>query len=651
MSNAAVSHDITISTLAGTALGFMLARDQNGRRDYSMRQSQVLQPRVMSMGELTDAEFPPDIELIWTQNDWQRGIGGVTQRRDPLKLQKATKIDATQMFLRQGQHLTTATVNTNPGTYDTAGFARVRTEVWAFIGDDAYQWNYTGSAWRINAGHPALSAATNVVRNAVEYLGYSIAAVHKTGANPSPDRYLTKTDGKTSWTRVAAAPAAAGEQDSFLYFAVADGKLWGARSRQIFSTTTAGRPTSADWSASTIIGRTSALMTGLLGAGNTLLILMSDGVHAYYNNGTQENLTPGFEKMYSDQHFKGGFMWSSRKAILPTYPDGLWELDVGVNGRIDPVMRDISLKHSLPQQTQFHGQVVAVAGNPQFLFVLVDDASNTKYHLLQAEFVEFEGKTEYNWHHIGDIAYTTGTVLHHATLFVEGVPSGTIEHHRIWVGVHSTGSNLLPAFYPLSGDAEEGYTNDTDPVAVTVAHDFNLPKVSKTFVSLDVETRNGGTGGRQWDGYYVLDEASRVSIGTFDVSPTKSIDFAAGITGKIIQLEFEPKLTSVGTTAAELLNFRLKAMLRPGSVRLLPLHIYLADNQMLLNGATGGRPKADLAQLIAWKDQAAAVTVVTPEGASINMVFLTQNCWYEEIAHEKGRRSEYIFHALLAEVT
>src|SRR3990167_1546104 len=77
MPTAAVSHDLTIEDADGTnKKGFMLWRDRRGQRRFSIRDAQVIAPRVLTQGELTQAEMPPAIALTWYQSDWQLGIGG-----------------------------------------------------------------------------------------------------------------------------------------------------------------------------------------------------------------------------------------------------------------------------------------------------------------------------------------------------------------------------------------------------------------------------------------------------------------------------------------------------------------------------------------------------------------------------------------------
>ena len=84
MPTAGVTHDITLEEAdSRNKRGYMLARDRQGRRNWQIRDGQTISPRVLGMGELTQAEFPPELELVWYQDNWQGGIGGSTTSSTP----------------------------------------------------------------------------------------------------------------------------------------------------------------------------------------------------------------------------------------------------------------------------------------------------------------------------------------------------------------------------------------------------------------------------------------------------------------------------------------------------------------------------------------------------------------------------------------
>ena len=402
-------------------------------------------------------------------------------------------------------------------------------------------------------------------------------------------------------------------------------------------------PTSpSDWGGGITIGDGAFPITALVGDGHTLIVCKTNGVWGYYPDGTTQNLTPEFAAMAHPDNFKGAFNWNGR-IILPVGTGGMRELVGGV-------IRDISLKNYMPEETEFHGRVVAVDGDPDTLFILVHEAGSTKYHLLMALYQEFQGRQDYRWHHIGAVSYTTATDEDHAVLFSEGVPSGTSAHHRIWVGIESTGSNVLPSFYPLAypDDAELRFADGSDQEAETVDWDANLPEVESLFSKLEVNSKNCGSEGSH---HYIevkisIDGASYDWITGAQGSSKITTDNQTFVlpdekTGKRIRLKFLFERGTTTTVSPELRDFTLFAHLRPDAVNVLPLDVLLDDDMMLGSGALSSSQKGDLSQIRTWADQSAEVTVVDPEQTSRDYVFMRQTLTVDEVSKEPGRRPAF----------
>ena len=87
MPTAGVTHDITIEEADNrNKRGYMLVRNRQGQRNWQIRDGQTIAPRQLTMGELSQAEFPAELELIWYQDNWQGGIGGVNHKLQPSHL-------------------------------------------------------------------------------------------------------------------------------------------------------------------------------------------------------------------------------------------------------------------------------------------------------------------------------------------------------------------------------------------------------------------------------------------------------------------------------------------------------------------------------------------------------------------------------------
>ena len=245
MPRAGVTHDITIRSYDRTVHhGFMLTRDRSGTRAFRRRDAQTIRPRILSMGELTHAELPPELELTWFQEDWSLGIGGVTDRLDPKKLSMTNKMDSSvQGVLRPARKATLTAIQSGetPDNYRPSGFAvvpmttaasAINYDLWMFLGRDVYKWATSSDDW---SRETEPLAADVYYKNALIFGTYAIAPGGYAGSDltdcAAPYIYKNATD--TNWT---SSTITAGR---FRYMAVGrnssgDEVLWGGN--HIFKT-------------------------------------------------------------------------------------------------------------------------------------------------------------------------------------------------------------------------------------------------------------------------------------------------------------------------------------------------------------------------------------------------------------------------------
>ena len=141
-----------------------------------------------------------------------------------------------------------------------------------------------------------------------------------------------------------------------------------------------------------------------------------------------------------------------------------------------------------------------------------------------------------------------------------------------------------------------------------------------------------------------------VSWDTVSVSPFQPIKFPPGTSGKLLEIRARPAMTSAGTTPPEIITLRVTCQLHPAPTKIYPIDLYLADNQMLLSGAEGGRVRRDLSQMETWNGGASDLTLTTPDKESRQVIFLPGSMQKQESFKEHGRRPEYHVRFLLAEV-
>ena len=432
---------------------------------------------------------------------------------------------------------------------------------------------------------------------------------------------------------------------------------------------------SGAWDSGTEIGDASAPITGLVGLDTDLFIFKTDGIYRLESDGTVTNLRPSLQTTNQPAQFRNAIAWNNR-VLMPLHGGGLWEMDIATFD-----IQDISFSLVMPKQTQYHGQIVALAGSSSTLYCMIQDTGSTIYHILSGTLVNLNGVTAYRWHHMTDIKYTTNTDGDHSAMLYEAVTGDNGHlHDRLLMGVESTGSNLVPMFIPISStDAQWAYTNDSssddggEPIAYTTVWDGNLPSVNKRAQEITVETANlGASDGTnpQIEVQYRVDydgtssgsfpteddwEYITGAQGTSNLTTTpQTISFGDNITGKLWEFRFLFERGSTATTTSELNNFTAKFQLRPESVRAFPIRVYLADHQSTLNGRET-RVKSKLAQLKSWNDGANEVTLVVGDvpttTTSYTCVFIPGSLQIERIGgYGPGRRHEYIVGFQLAEV-
>ena len=409
---------------------------------------------------------------------------------------------------------------------------------------------------------------------------------------------------------------------------------------------------SGSWSSATAIGDQNAPITGLLvdEDTDTLLIAKTDGLWQQYYEPLEDggrlflrNLTIQFRDQNHPNNFLGLYSWNKR-VLLPLGGGGLMEYSVS-SGEA----RDISFRLTADELTELHGRVLAITSNSETVYIALKDASVETIYILAGNLVTVEGNTDWSWAKVTEISAATDQTFtdNRTTLWYDSVFD---DHSRVWLGYTESGASATPKFLPVrTGDKSDTYT--TSGEAVFLRYDANLPRVSKHFSRMEVESKNLGAGGRQWTFSYRLDnETTYTAWNAVTVSPLQTLEFPTGVSGKIIQIKAEPSQTSASATPPELVSIRLISQIHPDPTKVYPVSLYLADHQSLLNGAEGGRVRGDLAQLETWNAGASDVTLHTPDGESKSVIFMPGSMTKQESYKETGRRSEFRVNFLLAEV-
>ena len=213
MPRAGITHDITIRSYDRTThRGFMLTRDRTGSRAFRRRDAQTIRPRILSMGELTHAELPPELELTWFQEDWSLGIGGVNDRLDPKKLAIAHKMEGSVAgVLRSAREPNLSAIKSGdtPNNYRPSGFAvvpmttaaaSINFDLWLFLGRDVYLWNTSTDKWDLKT-EPL--GADVYYKNALIFGTYAVAPGGYAGTDLTDCAapYIYKNASDTNWLK------------------------------------------------------------------------------------------------------------------------------------------------------------------------------------------------------------------------------------------------------------------------------------------------------------------------------------------------------------------------------------------------------------------------------------------------------------------
>jgi len=412
------------------------------------------------------------------------------------------------------------------------------------------------------------------------------------------------------------------------------------------------------WAGAVEIGDSSAEITALVGYGATLYIVKQDGLYSYNFTDVVE-IDPSLKTLRHVDFGRGSFLFQD-KIIIPKGSGGMLMYDTSTGA-----LSDISLEHTIPGQTQYHGKVAAGCSGMDRIWLLVQDSANTRYHIMMGMQVSGSPR-DFCWHHIGSISYTTGTDVNHAALMAESVPSGSTMHHRLLVGVESTGSNLLPYILPQKDDVADVYNSADDSYAIMTAWNAHFADVSKRFDAVVGTTDNLGAtandhyleiqyridgGAWSWfagtEGGTASQANSKITTGTF----TKY--FPSGTDGKKVELKILFYQGTTTTTTPALLDCTITAQLRPSVLKLLPLTLHVADGLELLNGTYEYNSSALLSQLRSWNAQTDEVTVTLGEPietATYECIFLPGTYKERVLLREYGHRPEYEVSFVLAEV-
>lgn len=658
MPKSAVTHDLVLSEADGSnAVGLMLARPRGDGRGWRVGHADVIPPRQLTEGAMRHSEFPPAIQLPVFETNWVLGIGGIRQQSGGGSRVSQLKDGDTVQSLHDGRirlahDYQATTVDTAPTAYRPTGFGAIGDELWAAIGRDLYQWSFTNDRWEKDS---TPTAADIRYHNGTNYGTRLVMPAWTSTDNPSP--YIHRTE-SGSWT---VASGTGTEPEGAKFFAKARNAsgvneiLWAAhilRADASIGTNiivnTSDPSDTANWSGETAVGTEDSPIVNLIqGAANDILVFKTNGVWSVETDGAVINRTPTFEQSPHPDNFKAVFNWHGR-ILATTGPNGLVELTLAdLSGNY--IWRNISLENVLPEETEYHNPIVAITGNDQHVFLLVQDSSAVKYYLLLGDLVSFNGVADYRWHRVATITKQGIASGDEHAMFMEGLTVSSSTHHRLWTGITDASANGLPDFYPLS-DTDDDFNYEASGTVEFVVYDFDLALVDKRLDGVFIDAINLTTARTILIEYRLDETTSWTTLATVFEDGPQTIDLPPDVQFKEIHFRLTLDIGSVGSTTPDVISFRPTAQLQPDPVQLFNVNAYLADGQRLLNGARSSAIAADRSQLKTWHTDKTDLRLDFEDDDPRIVVFVPGSFTETEIRRERNRRPEYVVTFQLFEI-
>ena len=347
MVKAGVTHDFTIADVGNpnTKLGFL-----RPRRGASSRQrfgvAETIRPRVWQEGQVTEASFPIDVQLLFHQEGWAGGIGGRIARLNPEQIANARYIDTGN---REGNAVLAPPIEDTsigagvhgiyvPGgivAWDSSGRPALFTANTANV---IYLSRYQFQAWGSTIagtsevrtptigqiGSPAASDR-RIPRNPTYYKGRGYCPVVGLGAQRLSKvfPYLIQ-DASDINVWEDSAQKGGSSYVAWGHFAIADGKLWGGNryywnrdgagtpiaispastqngAHVISSNTTPASPSA--WVTDIEVGLAGSPVTALHGDADNLIICKPEGLFRLGSTGDPVELDQSLRNLWSPNNY------------------------------------------------------------------------------------------------------------------------------------------------------------------------------------------------------------------------------------------------------------------------------------------------------------------------------------------------------------
>uniref|UniRef100_A0A6M3L5K7 Uncharacterized protein n=1 Tax=viral metagenome TaxID=1070528 RepID=A0A6M3L5K7_9ZZZZ len=407
---------------------------------------------------------------------------------------------------------------------------------------------YDGSKW---------GAATTTVAGVTDLCVFGAYVFAACGAATA---YKYSADGDT-WTTVTTledlyaehflvAPSPTGTADV----------LWKSAGNAVKNNTSALLDGGVEWSASNYIGDTSADITSLFLVNDTLMIGKTDGLWWLDSDGGIHPLRPDLLKNISTENFKYIVAWAS----------GTYFSEIGGMGEITS-QDNYAPVGPLEEVGNIgkRGSIVGLASDKDFLYVAVDEGTNT--HVYKGKEIWREGlglRWEWcPWLFLGTYTCATMSTCQHSTT-----------DRRLWFG-YTTGTTYGTGYAVLS----ENPTADTNARFAAsgflrMSYDYGTDAHwYKLWQSAVLEVKGGDTGETVSVSYRKdTDTSSTTCIGVSSTNGIYETNFSEPFACKRVHFQLD-LASDTNTATPEVSYFQAKGVERPEVVRIHEMVYFLGD--------------------------------------------------------------------------
>lgn len=628
------SYDFRL-TIAGTELGLVLAKDQNGAKLWNQGLAPAIAPQTRT-DPFSYEHVPPDADVPVAFENWHAGAGfefaneAVDER---IQEQDATGLSSHKYYYSQGIDASWQDcLYISPQEQAVSGISAapskiVETTLGVFALVGAYIYEYDSGSW--TQRDDASGDGQNYV-DLVEYKSAAASTVLIATRDGGID-YKTSTNG-TSWSAFTA------QAFHPKYLAVRgntasnEGVLWGIQADGTIRNTVDPTTGGSTWSGADTVGNKSETINAMIEAGDNLYIFKRNAIYQY--TGAANGITDVWRSRYlRDDNGKQAFLWVDG-LVYVNYGDRLLRFDPhfgsGLGLAFEPVY---PLTHNGGEVT---GQITAISGDNDRLKIAIKNGSDNTYILRGIPPVM------HTWAYLGANDCDALAVISPGTIHTTNPVTVA--------GIGAKASYFVDARAGLNPGSDSSYLFDTDGGDIVGPWvTFGAQAFHKLLNQGDLQTRST-TSANNVTLKYEVDDGSSVTLLTAKDPGRRTQVLTSTVEFSRIRYVIS-MTTGEASSTPQCLGTVLHATPNPPRKKLWTPSVLLGDSLWLPQGGRSRKSRKTIQRLL-FLAPTAQVTMDDREGNTYVVRVLDVNT-RSVIDHDQGlgRRDESIADLTIIEVT